>query len=405
MAFRMALWKSDGQEDGPRNNSTIFPVCVAGFVYDDEPEDIADYVYERAQNRPDKCVVILMRNPGQQYKDFPDINDAGALAWFAGGALTDQHYSICLRFWRRWKENCEAQGNISIDAIICDFEPLDGSGSYTFPSNTFPTKEENAEFLAGLSATPEVKRLLPRSLRDVSESRWLAAMQSPAATEVRLLGEWNAHDRKIMTASQRAMVTRSYLEVMGGPAPIIHNYDDAHTETAAVDHYGWPVAASFDSMEGVSAPALYVNADVANTNGTIYYSAGTNAGRCSRFLVHLINRNNSIIGPKSIWLTNSRFDGSGPSATPATNFQKYDAWRELFMHYAASGGDALVIGYGPSIKTAELDEMELVLANAKSGQLGFDPRRHKPFDLNAATITTNGYTTTLSSLNFTRVSY
>lgn len=411
MAYRIAVWKSDGQDDGPRNNETVFPVCVAGFVYDDEPEDIADYVYERATNRPDKCVVVLMRNPGQQYQDFPDIDDAGAFMWFAGGPLVDQHFSVCLRFFRRYKERCDTDGNVPIDAIVCDFEPVDESGAHSFQWwARFPTKAENAALLAGLSATPEVKRFLPKRLRDVSESRWLAAMQSPSAAEVNLLAEWNAHDRRIMTASQRAIVSRAYFEVFGRAAPAIHNYDDINTGAWFKDHHGWSVAPTIDTMDGISAPALYMNVSIANTISSIYGpggpgTTGTNAQNCSNYVINLLNRSNSIIGRKSAWLSNPRFDASGPSAqSPATQFLKYDAWREIFLHYAASGGEELLVCWGPSIKTAELDEMEELLRSTKR-RLGFDPRRHKPVPFNSPTYTTNGYTTTFSSLDFSVVSY
>lgn len=392
------FWRHDGQNPSDGSwiqTDSLVGMCIAGFVYNDSPEAIADYVYAQAILRPEGKVAILLRHPGQQRPGLQNMYDCSVLSWASGNAVIDPHVDHLMRFFNRLKYHDPTN---ALDPIyFLDYEKGDSNGQRTWDTYKYGNDfDANATFLELVCTHPEVSKYLPASLRGMTKSQWLTVLDLYGETGGEAIGVWWLFDRLIMTRANRDIVLRAYTNVYGRLPRKLSNYEDYNSDYPWYDSLGQGYPATRQTVAGWSALSPYFSNqsaqtwsrfNVGNVNGVV-------GRRWNFFLDQLINRMGRISGPRTVWVSKSRFAG-----TDTLMFTSPNVWKYILGHAFAAGCDEDVAVYCPQWNSTERNEMSEFLATLRPST-GFDPDRFQPAPMNAASVTTNGYTTTYNASDF-----
>lgn len=315
---------------------------------------------------------LLLRSLGYGGRtDFGAMNAGLSLPAFLVGGFRDQPWCHFMAdFWQAWK----AQGSMRPDDIIVDTE------YETYFEMTSSPMTAAALEAAAADGSP-LQRLLPSAFRGLS-----AAQITAAYGPFPLTGIFDKFVREAHADSLQRMVVGTYTNIFGEAAPVTTNFGGSIARGTSYSNYLRPSFPERTTLMGVSAPVAFIQTPPILP--VPKYAGLTKAIRYNDF-ISTLNIVRSCANIRRVWVSSWKFNGNGsPRATSSNGF------RELVRHLAAMGVEKLIM-FASGITSGDISIHQGILANVTPATTV--PKSYPVISYDAASVTTNGYTTTYSA--------
>ncbi len=318
---------------------------------------------------------LLLRHIGYEFRsDFGAMNDSLSFpSWLVNGFRIEGWAHWLTDFWVAWK----AQGSVRPDDIILDTEY-----ETQLDMTTAPATAEELE-AAGADGNP-LQRFIPTELRNLTVAQISAGYPNSVLT-----GYFDRFSRQRHADALQSMVMRTYTAVMGTACPPLTNFGNNIADGTYFSDYGRPAYPERTSLDGTSAPVCFIQTPASLP--VPKYAGLSKAIRYNDFISTL----NFVRGCKNIgtpWVSRWSFNGNSSAAATSPN-----GWTELMRHLSAMGVSR-VIQFASGLTAPNIVTHEAVFASLTATPAASLPRNgYETIAYDAASVTTNGYTTTYSA--------
>ena len=365
------VWKDtpNPQDIGSADTEPVVTAdCVTGTP---AAATIAAAAYATLAAKPAGRRGLLLRSLGYGGRsDFGALSANLSVPSFLAVGFRDQPWCHFIAdFWAAWK----AQGSMRPDDIIVDAE---GDTNVEMTSSPMTAAALEA---AAADGSP-LQRFLPAAIQGLSAAQITANYPNALLT-----GQFDKFTREMHATALHRIVLGTYTAVLGQTPPMTTNFGNTIRRGTSYSDYLRPSIAERTSLQGVSCPVAFIQTPPSLP--VPKYAGLSKAIRYNDF-ISTLNIVRSCVNVRRAWVSSWKFNGNGsPSATSSNGF------RELVRHLAAMGGEKLIM-FASGINSGDIATHQSILGSVTPATTV--PKSYVTIPYDAASVTTNGYTTTYS---------
>jgi len=308
---------------------------------------------------------------------YPSIwGNLSLASMLSGGMNIGLHRAFMVDYWTAWK----AQGSVIPDDIVLDHENSADEGNFAMTVSPC-----TSALIAEAAAHPVLKYKMHPSFWGLTASQITAQYGNTTLT-----GLFDNIINDIRARALRSIVCETFQDVMGQECPRTTNYAYGNRYTTNYSDFNYEFPPCTNGISGPSSPVCYI---ISTNPGSGRWAGSTKARRYNGFLQAL----NSARAYRDVgipWV--SHWNYNGDNISNATNLA---GWRELMKHLGRMG-ISKVIQWMPPASPTDIATHETVLASIEVSSVT-PGTRYAQLSVDAASATTNGYTTSYSAGDWT----